>query len=327
MRLYSLFLTIIGIFFASFGAADELPKLRVAVLQIGTVNWELDTIKRLKLDKANGFELVVQGYAGNDASRIAFQGGEADVVVADWIWTARQRADGKDFSTFPYSTAVGGIVVPADSPIKSLADFAHTDPKGAKIGIAGGPLDKSWLILRAYAAQEYGFDLAAATEQVYGAPPLIFKSALSGELDAAINFWHFLAKMKSSGMRQIVSVAEAAETLGLDPETPLLGYVFKDEFVAENLSTVEGFYKASRSAKAILLKDDAAWEPLRDRMKARSDTQFMTLRDDWRAGIPNDGAVNKEAANAMLSVMASLGGAKLVGAATTLPEGTFLTLE
>lgn len=309
-------------FLPGLAQANDLPQLRVAVLEIGTVNWELDTIKRLELDKANGFDLVVQGYAGGDASRIAFQGGEADVVVADWIWTARQRAAGKDFTTFPYSTAVGGMVVPAESEVRTLADL-----NGAKIGIAGGPLDKSWLILRAYAQQEYGFDLSGATEQVYGAPPLIFKSGLSGEVDGAINFWHFMAKMKSAGMRQIISVAEAAEALGLDPETPLLGYVLKDEFVAAHPEIVVGFIAASRAAKDVLAQDDAAWEVLRPRMNAKSDEQFAALREDWRAGIPDVGPVDEVAAGAMLAVMASLGGERLVGEAITLPAGTFLSLE
>lgn len=309
-------------FFPSLAFTEELPRLRIAVLEIGTVNWELDTIKRFELDKANGFDLVVQGYAGGDAARIAFQGGEADVVVADWIWTARQRAAGKDFTTFPYSTAVGGLVVPADSAAQTLVDL-----DGQKIGIAGGPLDKSWLILRAYAKQEHGFDLATATEQVYGAPPLIFKSALSGELGGAINFWHFTAKMKSAGMRQLISVADAAQALGLDPETPLLGYVVKDSLVASDPDLVAGFHAASRSAKAILAEDDAAWETLRPRMNARTEAQFATLRDDWRAGIPAAGPVDETAANAMLSVMAALGGEKLVGDATSLPAGTFLALE
>ena len=76
---------------------------------------------------------------------IAFEGGEADVMVADWIWVARQRAAGKDYVFVPYSRAVGGLVVRDDSGIAALPDLA-----GKKIGIAGGPLDKSWLILRAY---------------------------------------------------------------------------------------------------------------------------------------------------------------------------------
>ena len=302
--------------------AEDLPQVRVAVLKIGTVNWELQTIKRMELDKANGFELVIQGYAGNDATRIAFSGGEADAVVADWIWTARQRAAGKDYATFPYSTAVGGLVVPKDSAVNSLAEL-----KGGKIGIAGGPVDKSWLILRAYAQQEYGIDLAAETEQVFGAPPLMFKSGLSGEVDGVINFWHFLAKMKVAGMRQIISVSDAAEALGLDPRSPLLGYVFKDSFVAQNPELARGMYQAARAAKDVLARDDTAWEALRPIMNVNSDAQFTTLRDDWRSGIPAAGPVDTEAASKLLQVMASLGGEKLVGGANTLPEGTFLQYE
>ncbi len=300
----------------------DVPKVRAAVLKIGTVNWELQTIKRLGLDVKNGFELEVQGYAGNDATRIAFAGGEAEVVVADWIWTARQRADGKDYVTFPYSTAVGGLVVSKDSEAKTLEDLA-----GTKIGIAGGPVDKSWLILRAYAQQAFGMDLAGSTEQVFGAPPLIFKSGLKGDIDGAINFWHFMAKMKASGMRQIISVSDAAAALGLDPKTPLLGYVMTDEFVAANPTVAFGFYKATRAAKDVLATDDAAWEELRPSMNAKTDAQFIALRDDWRAGIPAAGPVNEDAVAAFLSVMAELGGEKLVGKASTLPAGTFYSIE
>ncbi|MEM9011252.1 MAG: ABC transporter substrate-binding protein [Pseudomonadota bacterium] len=302
--------------------ANDLPEIRVAVLEIGTVNWELRTIKERGLDTQNGFELVVQGYAGNDATRVAFAGGEADVVVADWIWTARQRADGRDYVTFPYSTAVGGIVVPAESTIQTLADL-----DGATLGIAGGPLDKSWLILRAYAEQEHGLDLAAATEQVFGAPPLIFRAGLSGDVDGVINFWHFMAKMRAAGMRQIVSVAEASEALGLDPRVPLLGYVMTEAFVAEQPELVRAFQDASRAAKDLLAEDDAAWEALRPHMNADSEAQFVELRDDWRAGIPAPGPVDEAAANRLLQVMAALGGEKLVGQATSLPDGTFLTLD
>jgi NitT/TauT family transport system substrate-binding protein len=187
----------------------EMPVLKAAVLEIGTVNWELDTIKHNGFDTANGFTLDVQGVAGGPAAQVAFQGGEADVIVSDWLWVARQRADGHDYVFVPYSKAVGGLLVKGDSPVQTLADM-----KGKKIGIAGGPLDKSWLILRAYAEQEYGMDLAAETEQVFGAPPLIFKTALQGETDGAINFWHFMAKMEAAGMRSVISVADAAQALG-----------------------------------------------------------------------------------------------------------------
>ena len=96
----------------------DTPVLRVAVMASGTVNWEIDTIGHLGLDEANGFEMSVQGLAGGSAARVAFQGGEADVIVADWIWVARQRAAGRDYVFIPYSKAVGGVMVPEGSTAK-----------------------------------------------------------------------------------------------------------------------------------------------------------------------------------------------------------------
>ncbi len=300
-------------------AFAEAPTLRASVLKFGTVNWELDVIKHHGLDTANGFDLDVQGVAGGSAAKVAFQGGETDVIVSDWLWVARQRAAGKDYVFIPYSKAVGSVMVPADSPAQGLADL-----KGVKVGIAGGPLDKSWLILQAYAAKTAGVDLKAETEQVFGAPPLIFKSALSGEVGAAINFWHFLAKMEAAGMRKLVDVSDAATALGLDPNTPLLGYVVKGEMLRDNPALVDGLAAASRGAKEILAADDAEWDRLRPRMNAKTDAQFAALKAGFRAGIPAPGPVDETAAAKMLALMVELGGSDLMGDATDLPEGTFV---
>jgi NitT/TauT family transport system substrate-binding protein len=300
-------------------AIAETPVLKAAVLEFGTVNWELDSIKHNGFDTANGFELEVQGVAGGSAAKVAFQGGEADVIVSDWLWVARQRAEGKDFIFIPYSKAVGALLVPKDSTATSLEDL-----KGGKIGIAGGPLDKSWLILRAYAEKMHGMDLVSETEQVFGAPPLIFKTGLQGELDGAINFWHFLAKMEAGGMKSLVTVDAAARELGLDPETPLLGYVMRGETLRDHPELVEGLAAASRATKELLATSDAEWERLRPRMNAKSDAQFDALVAGFRAGIPANRPVDEEAAARMLALMGELGGEKLIGAATTLPEGVFV---
>jgi NitT/TauT family transport system substrate-binding protein len=189
-------LTMIGIWSGTAAAQDGSPTLRVAVLKFGTVNWELNTIVHNGLDARHGFRLDVQGVAGEAAAKIAFQGGAADMIVSDWIWVARQRAAGKDYVFIPYSKAVGGLMVPANSSATSLADM-----KGGRIGVAGGPLDKSWLLLQALAKQRHGFDLARDAEPVFGAPPLIFKQAVQGEMAGAVNFWHFMAKMVSNDLQ------------------------------------------------------------------------------------------------------------------------------
>ncbi|WP_425039276.1 ABC transporter substrate-binding protein [Primorskyibacter sp. S187A] len=306
--------------FTATTALAEAPVLRAAVLKYGTVNWELDVIRHNGMDRDAGFELQVQGMAGGPAAKVAFQGGEADVIVSDWLWVARQRAAGKDYVFIPYSKAVGGLLVGKDSDAGALSDLA-----GKKVAIAGGPLDKSWLILQAYAEEKLGMDLGAQTEQVFGAPPLVFKLGLSGEADAVINFWHFTAKMEASGMRKLVDVSVAAEALGLDPETPLLGYVVKGELLKSNPELVYGLAAASRAAKDKLATDDAEWARLRPKMKAKTDAQFDFLVAGFRAGIPAAGPVDEAAADKMLQLMAARGGGDLVGEATTLPEGVFLS--
>ncbi|PWK49331.1 NitT/TauT family transport system substrate-binding protein [Silicimonas algicola] len=303
-------------------SAQDLPTVRLATLEIGTVNWELATITENGFDEANGFNLDITSYADNDATRIAVEGGEADVAVADWIWVARQRAAGKDYVFVPYSTAVGSLLVPGDSTAESLADL-----RGGKIGIAGGPLDKSWLILRAYAQKEYGFDLAAETEQVYGAPPLIFKSGLGGDYEGVVNFWHFLAKMKAAGMKELVSVETAGEALGLNTDTPLLGYYFKESFLEENPGIAQALFDASRDAKELLASSDEAWEAIRPQMNANDDAQFQQLKTDFLSGVPERGPVDIEAAGKMLSLMAELGGEELVGEASSVPDGLFADVK
>lgn len=303
--------------FAGAAGAQDLPTITIAAQTSGTVNWELRTIVDNGLDAANGFELEIIDAAGKPGAHIAFLGEQADMIVSDWIWVARQRAEGRDVAMIPYSRAVGGLMVPEGSEVESLTDLA-----GGQIGIAGGPVDKSWLILRALALKD-GFDLAAETTQVFGAPPIVFKAGLDGEVEGVINFWHFMARQEAAGMRTVITVAEALEALGLDPDVPLLGYVVTGEVVAEEPGLVDAFARASRDAKELLASDDAAWEPLRPLMGAANEAEFIALRRGWRDGIPEPGPVDEAQVAALLSVLADLGGEELVGAATELPEGVF----
>ncbi len=296
-------------------AIDPTP-IRIATLKFGTVNWELDTIRHNSLDVENGITLDVLGMAGNAAAKIAFEGEAADALVADWIWVARQRAAGRDYVFIPYSRSVGSLIA-REGRFAKIEDL-----RGKKIGIAGGPLDKSWLILRAY-AQSRGFDLKAETQQVFGAPPLIARQAESGSVDAVLTYWHWQAKMQAGGFAPVVGVAEAAGALGLSADIPLLGYVLRGEFLRENPAAVAGLLAASRGAKAMLAADNAAWDRLRPKMNAKTDAEFIALRNGFRAGIPGPEPIDTAAAAKLFAVMAALGGDALTGDAQTLPDGVF----
>ena len=308
-----------ALLFSAASAAADTATVRVGALKFGTVNWELDTITHNGLDTENGVALEVVEMAGRNASAVALQGGAVDVIVSDWIWVSRQRAAGADYTFVPYSLAVGALMVRPDSGIESLADL-----DGRKLGIAGGPVDKSWLLLRAFGQQELGRDLADIVEPVFGAPPLMNELMMSGEIPAVLNFWHYNARLSAAGMTELVSVVDMLPGLGVEAQPPLLGWVFSESWAADNAAAIDGMLTASRAAKQLMAESDAEWERLRPMTRADSDVTLAALRNAWRAGVPvSFGPQDIDAAETVFSVMAELGGDDLTGGTTELAAGTF----
>src|SRR5262249_13320378 len=146
--------------------------------------------------------------ASTEAGQIALKGGSADLILSDWLWVARERALGDHLVFYPYSSSLGAVMVPANSPIQNIVDL-----KGKKLGIAGGPLDKSWLLLQALARRS-GVDLKSQADIAYGAPPLLSQKALQGETDATLTFWNFSAGLEAKGMRPAIAMADVMRQLG-----------------------------------------------------------------------------------------------------------------
>jgi NitT/TauT family transport system substrate-binding protein len=306
-----------AVLFAPFSASAS-EKVRVGVLKFGTVNWELNTVKEHGFDAANGVDVQISYFAGEDATNVAMLAGGLDVIVSDWLWVSRQRSAGEDFTMAPYSTSVGAVMVKVDSPAITLADL-----KGKKIGIAGGPHDKSWLLIQALAKRDHGIDLSAENEIVFGAPPLLSEKAQSGEFDAVLSFWHFCARLEANGFRRLIGAEEAATALGASGPVSALGYVFHDKWAAANPAAAIGFVKASAAAKELLGKSDEEWARLAPVIKAEGKA-LETLRNRYREGIPQRPVADDEADAAKLyGVLEAIGGEKLVGKGKAMAPGTY----
>jgi NitT/TauT family transport system substrate-binding protein len=300
------------------GAARATAKIHIGVLKFGTVSWELDTLKHHKFDAANGIDVEVVYFAGEDATNVAMLAGELDIIVSDWLWVSRQRSEGGDLTLVPYSTAVGAIMVRQESPVRAIADL-----KQKKIGVAGGPLDKSWLLIQALAERDHGLDLSSENDIVFGAPPLLAEKAMQGELDAVLNFWHFCARLEANGFRRLVGADDAARALGASGEVSALGYVFHEKWADENPDAAKSFVKASAEAKDLLARSDEEWLRLAPLVRAEG-VELEKLRDRYREGIPARPVAEEEAdASKLYRVLAEIGGEKLVGRAPEMAPGTF----
>ncbi|HXH02435.1 MAG TPA: ABC transporter substrate-binding protein [Candidatus Competibacteraceae bacterium] len=313
MSLRSPILSLFALWLCASAAAAET--VRIGVLQFGTVQWELAVMQKEGLDTAQGIQVESVPLAGKDATAIALRGGQVDVIVTDWPWVSQQRHQGEPFTFVAHSLAAGALLVRPDAGIDGLAELS-----GKRLGVAGGALDKNWLLLRALAKRQ-GVSLPAPD---FAAPPLLSELLLRGELPAVLTFWNFSARLEAAGMKPLLSVRQMLAALGMEEPVALLGWVFDEHWAKDHPQAITGLLRASRATKQRLLADDAVWETLRPLMKAENEAEFQALRAAYRAAIPaHVGPADAEPAARLFAVLAAEGGAELVGAQKALAPGTF----
>ena len=89
---------------------------------------------------------------------------------------------------------------------------------------------------------------------------MILNAAEVGRVDAAINFWHFQAKMQAAGMREQCRSGRRRRS-GAGPR-PRFWAMCCATTGSPRTRRGRRFCRASREAKELLAKDDAAWDKL-----------------------------------------------------------------
>jgi NitT/TauT family transport system substrate-binding protein len=299
-------------------SAPAKDRIRLAVQRTGTLAWELDVIRAHGLDRKLDLAIETVELASTEAGKIALKGGSADLMLSDWLWVARERSLGDALVFYPSSSTLGAVMAPAQSPINAVADL-----KGRKLAVAGGPLDKSWLLLQAFARRS-GVDLRREATIVYGAPPLLSQKALQGESDATLTFWNFCADLESKGQRRAIGMDHVMKGLGAQGPVAIVGYTFDGAWAARNRSTIDRFLDATRQAKDILAASPNEWQRLAPRIGVSDASALAIYRQRYGEGIVRRPPAEEEAdARALYRVLAEIGGAELVGPARELATGTF----
>ena len=280
--------------------------------------WELEIIKAHGLDKAADLDIQVVELASTEAGKIALRSGSADVIVSDWLWVTRERSLGDNLVFYPYTSTLGAVMVPANSTVANLADL-----KGKKLAIAGGPLDKSWLLLQAVARRD-GLDLKSQATLVYGAPPLLSEKAVQRENDATLTFWNFCAELEGKGFRRGIEMEAIEKRLGAAGPVAMVGYAFDAGWAAKNKAAVGRFLDVAAKAKDILAGSETEWQRLAPRIGVTDKAGLDIYRQRYSEGIPRRSIKDEERdAAALYRVLADIGGAELVGPARELDKGTY----
>src|SRR5580692_5885828 len=250
--------------------AEAADPLRIAVQKTGTASWEIEVVKAHGLDKAANLDVETTELASTDAAKIALMGGAADMVAEDWLWAARERALGDKLLFTPYSTTLGAVMAPKDSPVRRIADLA-----GRSIGVAGGPLDKSWLLLRAVALGS-GLDLTKEAQPSYGAPPLIAEKLVQGETETALEYWNFSADLEGRGLRRAIEMSDVEKALGASGPVAMTGYVFSEAFATSHKDVLRRYFTAAAEARKILAEDPSSWAPIKAPLERRRSARRLS---------------------------------------------------
>ncbi len=307
----------LGLLLAFAGESMAADRLRLAIQKTGTTGWELAVVSAFGLDKEAGLDLAVTELASTEAGKVALQGGAADMIISDWLWVARERGQGAKLAFYPASTAIGAVMA-KDPAIKTVKDLA-----GKKLGVAGGPVDKSWLMLKAYALKQ-GVDLEKSATIVYGAPPLLAEKAAQGELDAVLQYWNFAVDLEAKGLTRMLDLVEVEKGLGAAQAPIVTGYVFDEGFAGKNAQALARFFAMMKRAKELIVSDDKAFAVAAQRIGPKDKATLALYRARYAAGVPKRSVADEEAdAAALYAALAKIGGEKLVGPAKTLDPGVF----
>ena len=314
---------LISILLLSIISLQAQENLRIGVLAFGTVNWELDVLKHHNLDKKYGFNLDVVELASKNAQLVSLQSKDVNMIVNDWIWVNTQKAKGKNFSFYPYSKATGTLLVNENSNINTLLDL-----KGKHLGIAGGVYDKTWLLFRAYSKSKYDIDLKDIVNPLFASAPILYKKMQDDSLQAAINFWHFNAKLESKNIKALIEISEILKELDIQKDVSFVGWTFDTKFANENKDLINAFLKASKESKEILKNSDEEWNRIKEQMSVKNDKEFEALKNGYKKGIIEEFDENSIGdLQKVFKILLTEGGEKFVEDAVFLDNNIFWNFD
>lgn len=271
--------------FAAFAAAQAPLTIQAGQQASGTFSWITHAIEYYGLDMKYGIDIVEETYASKSASQLAFQAGEVDVIVDDFIGAVTMRNAGVPVrAIWPFSKATGGIVVSVDSDIETVEDLMGHTVAASAFG------DKSMLILRAYMSSNYGYDPQEEGMALQAAAPLMQELLDQGEIDSAIPYWHFVARMVGTGeYRDIQLVSDLLAQMGFRDDLPILVVLGRDGADPEALTR---FLAAMQEAIELMKEDSNSgiWQSILDNelYSLPDPALFPSVRARWEAGIPEE---------------------------------------
>jgi NitT/TauT family transport system substrate-binding protein len=271
---------------AAIAAGAEIPArykgdgsvVRMPTNPAGTSGWLLAVIRQQQLDKKYGFQLEVISAATTQMMATALQSGGGDIGIFQFLDIMKMRKAGNKVVAVGPTLAWGAnhIVVPANSPLKTLGDL-----KGKKLGIFHRT-DIDWILVQALAKSNYKLVPEKDILIHEGGAALLGGLVQTGQLDATTMYNNLTPGLVATGnVRVLYSIKELITQLGL-PEMPFLFYGVREAYAAAHPQNVRAYLAAYREAVEIIRRDDEIWRLRGEELRMPPEATVL-LRDEIRA--------------------------------------------
>lgn len=235
--------------------AAETITVRSSLLENNFANVPVYVMKDQKLDIANGVELEIKSYANIEGVYQSMRAGDAEFAPGGWTNAVQWRATGAPWTiVYPIARGAVEVLVPKDSPIKSLADL-----KGKNVGTYAGPTGTATMLLRTLLADHYGFDPGKSNNLQYGGPPVLINALKRNEIAALVMLDPLATRLMTSG--EVRSIANLADEYESKTKTKVLwiAWLAHEKLIKRAPQAITKLLVAYQQALDYLEKNPEAW--------------------------------------------------------------------
>jgi len=217
------------------------------------------TMIKQGFDKKHGIAVQYVTYPTLDGLFTAIRGKDVDIGFGGWTAFAQFRSKGAPITMiFPVGRGISlDVVVPANSPFKSLADL-----KGKKIGSYAGAAGTATVLLRVLTSKYFGYDPGKTNHLQYAGAALLPELLAKGDLDAVLLFDPIAVRAIASGKFKSIANLPTIYKEKVGEEFLWIGYATNDDVIAKHPEALKAFNKAWLEAVAYVKTHPEVFEPV-----------------------------------------------------------------
>lgn len=273
MFVYSVLWALSG---ASPAVGAEGRKVRLGILSTGSQDFVHTVMEQQRLLQKHNLPYERVASLNPPALHLMIAEKRVDIGYGGLTAVARARAEGRGVLViFGIFSPVNVLLVPKDSPVKSLAEL-----KGKRIGNFGGPGSATTSIFMAIAKRWHGLDLQRQTELITAPGPALIGLLDRGELAAALVGTIESLRFPLTGKYRIILdlSEEWARRAGRAPAHVTIAT--NDEFAKAHGDILKRYLRAYLDAVKYIRSHPEVWESYAKQIKLTEPGAVAALRDN-----------------------------------------------